>query len=504
MAALSIAGAVGGVFVASMAAVMQWVLVGPKLAAIEVGNILGILDASPVPVVVEGRTFGGNTPALLDALVSAVFYVIPFILSVVPVLVLYHWLAFTRGGAWGRCEPVCGWCGQSLLGLHDGKCPECGRRTEDHGGMRDRPPARRWGARVVRYGVGAVAFAVSARGRLQVCWEFCARLSASKTNSAVFDAIAAACGFVPAMLAYHFVARRKAVLTGVAHCGRCGAPSLDIEHGQCATCEERERKRVVRAATPVSKAAKGAPIPWGILLGCVAAGTVVLVATVVTLERLVPSVDVLAGQVTESIHAWDEYAGPGSYVVEGHEFSGSPNALILVVADLITNAGPSVVEGLLIFVVYHKLAFSRGTRGRGWTCGWCGYELGAATGLCCPECGRAHTDRGGRGDRPPARRWGPRLWASAWSAGALVLTLAVMVRTARFVMSHWVSADISNMVQAVLASVIIATPTCLAGLVVYHVTARRAAVLDGAARCGKCGLPGDPAAGCGRCGGATA
>jgi hypothetical protein len=155
----------------------------------------------------------------------------------------YLW-ALKRRGPMGRCEPLCGWCGQSLTSVRDAKCTECGRATNDRGKRGDRPPGRRWKPRVWTWGTGVGAYLALCTVLWVPAYVITHVVTPQGTNGIVdlvldgFNSVLAA---VPALALFHLVARRTILLTGVARCGRCGRPSKDLEHGHCAVCEARER-----------------------------------------------------------------------------------------------------------------------------------------------------------------------------------------------------------------------------------------------------------------------
>src|SRR5205823_3841320 len=79
------------------------------------------------------------------------------------------------------------------------------------------------------------------------------------------------------LLAYHFAARRTAMLDGVVRCGRCGAMGDKLRKGRCLVCEPDSGPGGAgsgRALPPKSKV--GLPIPWRTLGSCAGVGAVVL------------------------------------------------------------------------------------------------------------------------------------------------------------------------------------------------------------------------------------
>jgi hypothetical protein len=304
------------------------------------------------------------------------------------------------------------------------------------------------------------------------------------------------CAFVPAMLAYHLVARGKAVLTGVARCGRCGAPAMDIEGGHCGRCEERERLR-----TQGGKGAAGlagwTTIPWVRLLGCALLGTAVLSSITITLVE--PPWGRVAFLLADVLNAWDPNTTPGENY--GHYYPGLPVKSVKVLAYILVGPPMFAVLGALLMTLYHKLAFTwrPAPPGKpGLMCGWCGYQSGEAS--VCPECGRAGGDTGSKGDRPPGQRWLVRLRSYALAAVAFVIAIFTFMWLVEvFVYYVPVLRDVDHDVSEQIRVALVALPTFVAALVAYHFAARGTAWLNGLPRCGGCGFVVDAGAECGRC-----
>jgi Protein kinase domain len=261
--------------------------------------------------------------------------------------------------------------------------------------------------------------------------------------------------------------------------------------------------------SPAARAAPGpvssrrAPVPWSRLLGCASAGAWVMVLTLLFMDRLIPGPGVIAARLA-ALWGLIEHVERSSakYTIAGVSYSAPPPLWLLGLMRFGVGMLPFLLEGMVMFAVFHRVALKGRARpeGRreGVLCGWCGYNI-AGVGPRCPECGRTPGDRGSKSDLPPAGRWRPRLRSVALAALALAVSLGITATAARLWIFDNPQAKFGAILGTVMLWMLIGFPTCLIGLQVYYLSARGFAGLDGVPRCGRCGREADPVQGCAAC-----
>jgi serine/threonine-protein kinase len=417
----------------------------------------------------------------------------------VGMVLAYLWV-LKRRGPLGRCEPICGWCGHSLKGVRDQRCTECGRSTSDRGAPGERPPARRWKPRVLRWGVGLAAYMALCTMLWVPTYAVTHWMSEPGANGILdlfLEGLSCVLAGVPALALFHWAARRWVLQTGEARCGRCGTPSKDLEGGHCAVCEERERATGDSGGGPAGRApSRRSSVPWVRLLACAALGTALMSAVTITLQE--PPWGRVAFWIADLLHAWDPTTAPQeSY---GHWYPGLPGRGAHFLAHILVGPPMFAVLGALLMALYHWLAFGRRRDAAGEAgvkCGWCGYRMESDQ---CPECGHGLRDRGRRGDRPPAQRWSVRLTSYLIAGAAFVAAIFVSIYVVRIVMFS--IPGLSSLIKSTndqLFVPLVGFPTFVAALLAYHFVARRTAWLDGIARCGRCGAEASVPGSCAGC-----
>ena len=171
-----------------------------------------------------------------DGVVDMIWLVFIGAVSLVPGIVIYRVIAFSRAN--GEPGPLCGWCGYSLRGVSTEHCPECGHVRGRRMSWWDIPPAgrpfgllRAWGLSVVMLLVISAWLPLSLQ---RVLVNFDVR---SGWSWIVFQPASIWVGAVAALIVYHLGVREVVMLDGVERCGRCGAKGSSLRAGRCSMCD---------------------------------------------------------------------------------------------------------------------------------------------------------------------------------------------------------------------------------------------------------------------------